>query len=142
MNPFPTVVNSVTRAGAWPKETLEPIYVWGNTYNPLRNESTSALWATYAEERDVIVENRDYYLQLPNYKEPNAIFNGTAGVGQGVLSKRPATCTPLVAYWATDTNTLYQCFAKNTWTVYYTPYTYPPPLHGKSFVSSPAPPTN
>ena len=141
-NPFPTAANSVTGTGAWPKETLEPIYVWGNTYNPLPNESTSALWGTYRQEKGVIVENRDYYLQLPNYKEPTAVFNGSAGVGQGVLSQRPATCTPLVAYWATDTNTLYQCSAKDTWTVYYTPYTYPHPLQGKSSVSSPAPPTN
>ena len=38
------------------------------------------------------------------------------------------TCTPLVAYWATDTSTLYQCSSPNIWTAYYTPYVYPHPL--------------
>ena len=73
------------------------------------------------------VENRDYYLELPNYDE-SASFNGTAGIGQGSLSARPSTCKPSVAYWATDTNTLYQCSSANTWTAYYAPYTYPHPL--------------
>lgn len=65
----------------------------------------------------------------------------TTGVGVGTLANRPASCTPGVGYWATDQGTwnqapgtpggqgvLYKCTAPNTWTRYYTPYTYPHPL--------------
>jgi hypothetical protein len=66
-------------------------------------------------------------------------FNGTVGVGSGLLSGRPSTCTTGVGYWATDQGSwnssgaggqgvLYKCTATNTWTLYYTPYTYPHPL--------------
>jgi hypothetical protein len=65
--------------------------------------------------------NRDYY----NY---TTTFDGTAGTGQGPVSARPDTCTPLVAYWATDTRTLYQCVTPDTWTEYYQPFVYPHPL--------------
>lgn len=75
-------------------------------------------------------------------------FDGKAGVGCGTLAARPATCTTGVGYWATtqDCNnlngmvgvapstpisgTLYKCTSTDTWTSYYTPYTYPHPLRG------------
>ena len=83
-------------------------------------------------------------------------FDGTGnaanggGVGAGTLDNRPATCTTGTAYWATTqsvsdltgmvgrmpstpiTGTLYKCTATNTWTAYYTPYTYPHPLTGRA----------
>ncbi len=87
-----------------------------------------------------IKENTDWW------KQPTS-FDGTVGVGCGTLASRPATCTTGVGYWATDQNcttiaaanigadaatplsgTLYKCTATNTWTSYYTPYTYPHPL--------------
>lgn len=87
-----------------------------------------------------IVENTDYFVE-------NGSFTGTTGMGVGVIASRPATCTagaggaPGVGYWATDeggnwmtTNgtandgRLYKCTATNTWTLAYTPYTYPHPL--------------
>jgi len=84
-------------------------------------------------------------------------FNGTTGIGFGTLANRPTTCTTTVEaadagrggvmYWATDQGSwnqsssnpygvqqngadgvLYMCTAPNTWSVYYTPYTYPHPL--------------
>lgn len=96
--------------------------------------------------------NRDLY-------QETASFDGTSGVGVGTLASRPSTCTPTpesadagnggVGYWATDQGSwnqsssnsqgvqqngadgvLYRCSATDTWTVAYTPYTYPHPLQG------------
>lgn len=105
-------------ANGWLKQVVDPIYAWNNRLN---GTPTQAISHYYTH----IQANRDYY-------DWTASFDGTAGVGQGLLSARPASCTPLVAYWATDTNSLYQCSTKNTWTVYYKPYTYPHPLQGTS----------
>jgi hypothetical protein len=86
-----------------------------------------------------IRENVDYW----NLKTG---FNGTAGIGMGPLGNRPATCTIGVGYWATNqsttnlsgmtgdhapnplSGTFYKCTGTNTWTAYYSPYTYPHPL--------------
>jgi len=88
---------------------------------------------------------------------PSNPFDGTSGMGYGTLANRPTTCTTTsesadagrggVMYWATDQGSwnsstsnprgvqrsgadgvLYICSAANTWSVYYTPYTYPHPL--------------
>lgn len=118
-----------------PSQAKAPIYSWGNTYN------TSNILNFFSENENHIQANRDYY----NY---NASFNGTTGVGVGTLAARPATCTTGVAYWATDQGNwnksgsgshgvLYKCTATNTWTLYYTPCTYPHPLR-----LSPSPPKN
>src|SRR5438034_8348679 len=74
--------------GSWPHQALEPVYAWGNIYNNSRQLAVGSGYPT-------IQENRDYY----NQKNP---FDGTAGVGVGPLAGRPKTCTPGVAYWATD----------------------------------------
>jgi hypothetical protein len=108
----------------WVNNALEPVYVWDNTYNA---PSVGTNHYFTSSDTNTIQENRDYYLQLPNYDE-SSTFNGTAGIGQGLLSARPSTCTPLVAYWATNTSTLYVCKTANSWSSYYTPYTYPHPL--------------
>ena len=89
---------------------------------------------------DHIKPNRDYYDAVSNSAQTSVTipFNGTTGMGFGTLANRPITCstntTELgggVGYFATDQGplgTLYRCAATNTWTVHYTPYTYPHPL--------------
>jgi hypothetical protein len=76
----------------------------------------------------------------------------TPGVTYGALANRPVLCTMGQAYWATNqstsdltnyvgdintygsretiSGTLYKCTGTNTWTAFYTPYTYPHPLRG------------
>ncbi len=133
----------------YPAQTLMPIYFWNNKrtdtgaelgYSIQCPEGTPAQCARQAQQ---IVINRDYYTTANN-------FNGTVGVGEGPRANRPATCTPGVAYWVTDEGSwntklppntsgrLYQCSSTNTWTLYYTPYTYPyPRVPGGSVPSDP-----
>ena len=137
---FPAKVDSKTNTITWPHQSADPWYIWSVTFNPVGNLTNSGLWGSFDS---VTVENRDYYLQLPNYKE-SATFNGTAGIGVGLLSARPATCTvnPVtgfgVGYWATDTNTLYVCMtSNNNWVLYYQPYQFPHPLDGSTATAIP-----
>jgi len=113
--------------GSWPHQVSEPAYAWGNTHDGSRQLDLASPYPT-------IQENRDFY----NQKTP---FDGTAGVGVGKLAERPKTCTPGVAYWATDQGDwnsthdgsdgqLYVCTQRDTWSFYYKPYTYPHPLVG------------
>jgi len=89
-----------------------------------------------------VVENSNWWNQ-------NTGFNGTSGVGYGLLSGRPSTCSVGVGYWATDQGSwnssgsggqgvFYKCTATNTWTLYYTPYTYPHPLTNGAPVNPPS----
>jgi hypothetical protein len=66
-------------------------------------------------------EDREFWCE-------KAQFNGTSGIGVGLLAGRPSTGTKGVAYWATDTKTLYICRDTNSWVEYYRPYAYPHPL--------------
>jgi hypothetical protein len=119
--------------------TLKPVYLWNNrtaggTRVDLDVESRGLISSHF-------VANRDYY-QAPGGVQTSSSspFNGSEGVGFGPLANRPATCTAGpggadgtnggVGYFATDENKLYRCSATDTWTLHYTPYTYPHPLVG------------
>lgn len=105
-----------------------------------------------------VLPNREYYNAVSASAQTSAVtpFNGLTGMGFGLLANRPTTCVTStesalgngaagVGYFATDVGsqgTLYTCSATNTWTVYYTPYTYPHPLVSGGGSTGPAPPTN
>ncbi len=124
-------------------QPLVPAYAWEN-----RRQSNNALvpFEVINSSQKHIQKNRDFY-------NHNASFDGTSGVGVGALANRPSTCTPGVAYWATDQGSwnktpggsqgvLYKCTAPNTWEKYYEPYEYPHPLSKPAPLSKPTPPRN
>ena len=132
--PISGTVNSATGTMSYPRQALSPLYIWGNTLVNV---------ATPINNSGGYVQNRDYFTDS----------GGSTGVRSGALAARPSTCTtnslaipagnsPGQAYWATDENTLYVCTATNTWTRYYTLYTYPHPLAGGTQQNPPAAPTN
>jgi hypothetical protein len=128
----------------WPNQAKEPMYFWNNVGTPI---SPNTLVGDETGGR--VVSDRDYYLPASGIQTNSTTpFNGTTGTGWGTKANRPATCTTGVAYWATDegswntsgsnpqgvqqsgaSGNLYQCTATNTWTLSYTPYTYPHPLN-------------
>ena len=105
-----------------------------------------------------MIANRDFYAQRSGQTaqtSPSSPFNGTSGTGYGTLANRPSSCTPYVGYWATDQGSwnqsgngvngeLFVCTAPNTWSLHYTPYTYPHPLitGGTTSQNPPNAPTN
>jgi hypothetical protein len=98
---------------AWPNQVLEPVYQWNNTKSGVANAAASTSGTVH------ILVNRDFY-------NGTASFDGTSGVGYGLLAARPATCTPFVLYYATDTTKGYRCPVTNTWVEYYSgPLAYP-----------------
>ncbi len=138
-----------TYTGTWPNQFLEPIYEWLDSWQA-PPDTSSGFWS----QENQVTQNQDYYLNS-NLASGSSCsgFTGVSGVGCGVLASRPSTCTagpggafgigitgsPGVAYWATDQGSwnqsgsggqgeLFVCTATNTWTLYYTPYTYPHPL--------------
>jgi hypothetical protein len=127
-------------------ELIAPTYLWMNS------GSASPNVVAYADTARVI-QNREYYMEnfsQATQSSSTSPFNGTTtiGMGHGTLANQPATCTTGVGYWATDQGNwnqsgsggqgeLFLCTATNTWTLYYTPYTYPHPLTGGF-----GPPTN
>ena len=132
-----TGANHVQTGGA------DPEYIW-NITDP--NNGGAVNYSAVTDNNAPYIEaNRDYYQQVGS-------FDGAAGVGVGLLSGRPTTCTagaggnPGAGYWATDTNTLYTCGpVNNIWSVHYKPYTYPHPLQAGAVGGPPTstePPTN
>jgi hypothetical protein len=135
----------------WVNEALDPVYEWGTTFG-----GNTPVWGWVGTSTPAnVIENRDYYQEVAQIAQssPTNPFNGTVGTGFGTFANRPTTCTPRVAYWATDQGNwnqsggggqgqLYVCTATNTWTQYYVPYSYPHPLTQGSGGAPPPPPTN
>lgn len=131
-------------------EALDPIYEMEDS---LPSGST---YPTITSATQALIANRDYYSEGTNQAAQTSTtspFNGSTGTGHGTLANRPASCTPSVGYWATDQGSwnqsgsggqgqLYICTATNTWTLSYTPYTYPHPLTSNTAVTSVNPPQN
>jgi hypothetical protein len=143
-----------------PAQASFPAFFWRNTQPsgeiPVDTSCESADAACNRQNTKHLLFNRDFYAYQSS-------FNGTAGVGEGPLSNRPATCTKGVGYWATDQGSwnqspsnpqgvqangadgqLYTCTATNTWSLTYVPYSYPHPLQagGSSTTPPPSAPAN
>lgn len=136
---FPSALNTATSSISWPRNLLEPWYVW----NENTGGGTECLFRVFNGVGPT--QNVDGFCDAVS-------FNGTVGTGFGPLLSRPTNCTagpggtfntsPAVtgnptpsygvAYFATDANSgngeLYVCTSTNTWTAIYQPYTYPHPL--------------
>jgi len=123
-------------------QTSDPAYDWLNSLDGTAQAAFVVGGTGYYH----LQANRDYYAY-------NTSFNGTSGVGSGTLASRPSTCTKGVGYWATDQGTwnksgsggqgeLFDCTATNTWSLYYTPYTYPHSLVTQSSTAGPSSPSN
>ena len=121
-NGLPTPVTAAS-------EALSPTYSWSNSFGGGGSTPSTPIISYTAR----VIQNRDFYMENVSQAAQSSStspFDGstTIGMGHGTLANRPTSCTTGVGYWATDTSTLYLCTSTNTWTSYYTPYTYPHPL--------------
>ena len=146
-------------------EALDPIYEWDDASASTSSQFGSSYSGGILQNRDFYTDNWiGGGLSGPTAQtSATAPFNGsttcsagsgnyTCGVGFGTLSNRPTSCTLGVAYFATDQGNwnssgngfgqgqLFKCTAPNTWTLGYTPYTYPHPLASGSTSTGSTPP--
>jgi hypothetical protein len=122
-------------------DKLSPMYFWNNRWSDNGAKIDVNIenpWGSGAPSvSDHIVEDRDYYgaVSANAQTSTSSPFNGSKGMGFGILANRPTSCTTNsaetgggVGYWATDTKVLYRCSASNQWVEHYKPYAYPHPL--------------
>lgn len=141
--------NGVLYSGTTPasvpaNQVLSPTYMW------LHNV-TSGNSPVSGSDTGRVIQNRDWYSEINNQAAQTSAtspFDGTTaiGFGHGTFARMPTTCTTGVGYWATDQGSwnlfnsiqgqLYLCTAPNTWTLSYTPFTYPHPIDGASAFSA------
>jgi hypothetical protein len=130
---------AVLGSAGWPHPTLDPIYEAGDRM--IAGGLGTPVSITGDGTSNRILFNRDVYAEVSQSAQssPTSPFNGTTGTGYGTLANRPPTCTSGVGYWATDQGNwnssgaggqgqLFVCSSANTWTLQYTPYTFPHPL--------------
>lgn len=109
---------------------LVPAYFFLNGTNAAGNCSDAA-------NNGTVTANVDYYDAVG----ASCTAGGACTTGVGTGTTLPTTCTTGVGFWKTDAGgdwdtthggandgALYKCTSTNTWTSYYTPYTYPHPL--------------
>jgi hypothetical protein len=138
-------------------QNLHPMYIWGNRWSGggQVNLAVENPWGqSNPSVSDHIKPDRDFYGAVSASAQTSSTspFNGTTGMGFGPLSRRPTSCTTNslesgggVGYFAADDGpqgTLYRCAATNTWTVQYTPFTYPHPLRSGTGGGTTPPPPN
>jgi hypothetical protein len=128
-----------------------------DTYNWANWSSGGTALTSYIGSGENPCTDNSFIQQNVDFWNYSTTYNGTVpGVGCGTT--RPAVCTVGDGYWETAqsctsltgligashtsniTGTFYRCTATNTWTSYFTPYTYPHPLAGG--VTAPNAPTN
>jgi hypothetical protein len=124
---------------------LEPMYVWNNYWSDTKAQvpmNAPDLGGSPDYYSNHMQANRDWYnaVSAATQTSPTSPFDGSSGMGFGILANRPASCTTNsnesgggVGYFATDQGaqgTLYQCSQTDKWAAWYTPYTYPHPLVG------------
>ena len=143
---FPNRLNTASGTIAWPRQYLEPIYLFGNTISPQSGVSVNIRDITSQPNRDVFADCNGQTQTWSGGSTSCSSFNGTVGTGTGPLASIPVSCTPGaggtyatsptgsygVGYFATDANggvgELYICTANGTWTPVYHPPQYPHPL--------------
>ena len=141
---MPSAINSTTGTIAWVHEALDPVYSWNNTWSS--DGGCGGCGEISVMNPDVLTINQDYYSSVLSSSCSGA--SCTTGVGSGTLAARPANCTTGTAFWATDQGSwnssgiggqgvLYKCTATNTWTLSYTPFTFPHPLTALTPVATP-----
>lgn len=149
---FPNVLNTTTGTIAWPHQARSPVYIWNITYTPSSGYSGTCSGQSCLVANSWLTDNLDLYQQFSAFANAGS-FNGTIGVGQGSVTPTtagaysgapnctagPGGNTPGVGWWDTTNSTLYVCTATNTWTAYYTPFTYPHPLASGGVVPPPPP---
>jgi hypothetical protein len=150
INPAPTNYNPL----------MQLAYFWNNTVNGTNKLASlgyvGTLGCTIAENNGAALGTLGSSSQGGWWNQNTSSCTSsscTAGIGQGTTAPT-GTCTKGTAYWVASTPgattnpsviqnaALYQCTSTNTWTKYYTPYTYPHPLRSSASASTPAPPTN
>ncbi len=133
-----------SKAGPNGTSLLSPIYAWNNKWSDTGGRVDVQVSDPWSGQVAIHVQkNRDIYEagSVNAQTSSTSPFNGTTGVGFGLLQYRPTTCTTNanesgggVGYFATDVGsqgTLYRCSATNTWTTHYTPYSYPHPIRNQ-----------